>query len=167
MLNKTYLLGLAVIAGFTSLFCFAQTPSNDSGSAEPSLQSTIEELVRADEFKKAEREKLDALPKEAVTILTQQLKEQPSTGPGTGRLFDLLAVKTKQFDTQLTENMRASAIDTLVKKCESTRGAELQYRLSALIGLKDPKIVAMADRFTSDSDPKVKKAASRLLEQTQ
>lgn len=113
---------LCVLATYGVVCCIVMAQS----------KSTIDDLLLSNEFKAEQRAQLQELPMSAVVELTNRLNTVSLEDPKTGRLFEFLVVKTKQFEGDLSPNVRAAAIRALEAKADNGSGASKEYRASLL-----------------------------------
>lgn len=98
--------------------------------------SSIDSILLANEFKAEQRSQLNTLPLSSISDLTQRLNSAASDDPKTGRLFEFLTLKVKQFEGEMPKATRDAAIGALRLKIKAATTPVTEYRKSLLMSLE-------------------------------
>lgn len=125
-------------------------------------KNTIKMLIEADEFKASEREMLQALPIDAVPLLTSELRNIPNTQNHT-RSFFLLATKFAQCEAQMEASHRDAAVNALLDRIRlgpnptDDEAVSVRGNLKRLSGITDQRIIdaiSVTHRALNGEEPK-------------
>jgi hypothetical protein len=140
-----------------------------SAASERNLEEQIDRVIRIfrdDAVTRADYEFVLSVPKEVVPLLIKRL-ERERRSPQYSSAFGLLANKLKQFEGEISDDVRRSAVRLMVETCESATNEIALMYLSDFRGLNDPKILEMARRMKDRPDVNLQQATARLLEATE
>jgi|JI10StandDraft_1071094.scaffolds.fasta_scaffold35827_2 hypothetical protein len=128
-------------------------------------KDTIKMLIEADEFKASEREVLQALPIDALPLLTSELRNIPKTQNHT-RAFFLLATKFAQCEAQMEATHRDAAVNALLDRIMPSpnptddEAVSVRGNLKQLSGITDQRIIdAISAAHTALNGEEPKKEA--------
>jgi hypothetical protein len=147
----------------TLLFSVVPAKSQD----EQKLEQDIDRVIRIfsdDLMTNKDFQFVHSVPKEVIPLLIRRLEKDRLSVTKFSTAYDLIAYKLQQFEGEIPESLRKSAIRLMVETCESS---DNEIALMYILGFRkvnDPEILAMARRMKDRPDINLQKATARLLE---